>query len=365
MGLRPAMAGRLATRVGGARHPDRRRRGARRGAASCPPLMVATEGWPPNVATATALLHPRGVAVVADADEPPLPFADGGVRPRRQPPPGDGVVGRDRPGAAPGWHVLLPAGRAGERVRAGRVVPRTAARPRRATVATRPGPCGAEAAGLEVVDLRTERLRIEFFDVGAVVWFLRKVIWMVPGFTVDRVRAAAAPAARADRARRPVRRHDDAPAGGVPPDVTRGRRAQLKLAPACRVRSAACRTACARCSGSSSRSSPSATAATSSRRSPRPAGSACSAPSGTRPSSSTSSCAGSTSEVGDRPYGVDVIVPAKYVGKERGRADALRAGGPDPRRSTATSSTTSCADTTCRRCPSERSPRRRATTARR
>jgi hypothetical protein len=28
-------------------------------------------------------------------------------------------------------------------------------------------------------------LRVEFFDVGAVVYFLRKVIWMVPGFTVD------------------------------------------------------------------------------------------------------------------------------------------------------------------------------------
>ena len=47
-------------------------------------------------------------------------------------------------------------------------------------------------AGLDVVDLRTARLRIEFRDVGAVVWFLRKVIWMVPGFTVaadrDRLR---------------------------------------------------------------------------------------------------------------------------------------------------------------------------------
>jgi hypothetical protein len=43
------------------------------------------------------------------------------------------------------------------------------------------------------MDLRTARLRIEFHDVGAVVWFLRKVIWMVPGFTVeayrDRLRA--------------------------------------------------------------------------------------------------------------------------------------------------------------------------------
>jgi hypothetical protein len=34
----------------------------------------------------------------------------------------------------------------------------------------------AEAAGLEVVDLRTARLRMEFFDIGAVVHLLRKVI---------------------------------------------------------------------------------------------------------------------------------------------------------------------------------------------
>ncbi len=40
-------------------------------------------------------------------------------------------------------------------------------------------------AGLEQVDLRTERLRVEFHDVGAVVWFLRKVVWMVPGFTAE------------------------------------------------------------------------------------------------------------------------------------------------------------------------------------
>ncbi len=43
----------------------------------------------------------------------------------------------------------------------------------------------ARAAGLEIVDLRFERLRVEFFDIGAVVYFLRKVIWIVPGFTVD------------------------------------------------------------------------------------------------------------------------------------------------------------------------------------
>ena len=42
----------------------------------------------------------------------------------------------------------------------------------------------AEAAGLTVVDLRQESLRMEFFDVAAVVHFLRKVIWTVPGFEV-------------------------------------------------------------------------------------------------------------------------------------------------------------------------------------
>ncbi|KJK55181.1 class I SAM-dependent methyltransferase, partial [Saccharothrix sp. ST-888] len=46
------------------------------GAGKFPPLMVATESWPPNVAKATRLLHPLGVVVAADRDEPPLPFAD-------------------------------------------------------------------------------------------------------------------------------------------------------------------------------------------------------------------------------------------------------------------------------------------------
>ena len=35
---------------------------------------------------------------------------------------------------------------------------------------------------------RNERLQLEFFDVGAMVFFLRKVVWTVPDFTVDRYR---------------------------------------------------------------------------------------------------------------------------------------------------------------------------------
>jgi hypothetical protein len=42
----------------------------------------------------------------------------------------------------------------------------------------------AEAAGLTVETLRTARCRMEFFDVGAVVWILRKCPWWVPDFAV-------------------------------------------------------------------------------------------------------------------------------------------------------------------------------------
>lgn len=44
------------------------------------------------------------------------------------------------------------------------------------------------AAGLELVDLRFEESRVEFFDVGAVVYFLRKVPWTVPDFSIERYR---------------------------------------------------------------------------------------------------------------------------------------------------------------------------------
>lgn len=161
------------------------------GVPELPPLMVATEGWPPNVAKATRLLHPRGVAVVADADEPPLPFADAAF---------DLVVSRHPVRA---WwdeiaRVLRPGGTyLSQEVGPASVFelveyflgPLPEARRKRRPEDAR---AAAVRAGLDVVDLRSERLRIEFLDVGAVVYFLRKVIWMIPGFTVaayrDRLR---------------------------------------------------------------------------------------------------------------------------------------------------------------------------------
>ncbi|MET9546507.1 class I SAM-dependent methyltransferase [Streptomyces sp. NPDC006627] len=157
-------------------------------AATLPPLAVATEGWPANVAKATALLHPRGVAVVASPEDAPLPFADGAF---------DLVTSRHPVRARFGEiaRVLRPGGT----YFAQHVGPASAFEvveyflgPQPAEVRNGRHPdlerAEAETAGLEVVDLRAERLRMEFFDVGAVVHFLRKVVWMVPDFSVEKYR---------------------------------------------------------------------------------------------------------------------------------------------------------------------------------
>jgi SAM-dependent methyltransferase len=44
----------------------------------------------------------------------------------------------------------------------------------------------AEEAGLEVVDLQSCALRVKFYDVAAVVYFLRKVHWTVADFSVPK-----------------------------------------------------------------------------------------------------------------------------------------------------------------------------------
>lgn len=151
-----------------------------------PPTMVATEGWSPNVARATALLHPLGVVVVADADEPPLPFADGAF---------DLVTSRHP--ATVHWseiaRVLAPGGTyfaqhvGGDsnveisEFFLGPLEPNDT-RDHDAEAAR------ARSVGLEIVHCRNERLALEFFDVGAMIYFLRKVVWTVPEFTVERYR---------------------------------------------------------------------------------------------------------------------------------------------------------------------------------
>jgi SAM-dependent methyltransferase len=155
------------------------------GASSFPPTMVATESWPPNAALATALLHPSGVVVVATGDEPTLPFADEAF---------DLVTSRHA--TVVRWReiarVLRPAGS----YLAQQIGPATMKELFEFFLGPQPAKWAelepdtqtaqAQAAGLEVVQMRMERLRAEFFDVGAVIYFLRKVIWTVPDFSVER-----------------------------------------------------------------------------------------------------------------------------------------------------------------------------------
>jgi SAM-dependent methyltransferase len=158
------------------------------GAGKLPPVMAATESWPPNLAQATRLLRPRGVVVVADEDAPPLPFADAAF---------DLVTSRHpvRTYWAEIARVLEPDGT----YLSQQVGPHSVAEVTEfflgpqdpvALAARHPDHARREAddAGLDVVDLRYEELRTEFHDVGAMIYFLRKVIWIVPGFSADRYR---------------------------------------------------------------------------------------------------------------------------------------------------------------------------------
>ena len=151
-----------------------------------PARTVATESWPPNVEIARRNLAPLGATVVTVDDDADLPFPADSF---------DLVVSRHP--VETRWdeiaRVLTPGGTfLSQMVGAGSVreltdammgpqVPSQARSPRRAADQ-------AEAAGLAVLDLRTAALEMRFYDVAAVIVFLRKVIWTVPGFTVDRYR---------------------------------------------------------------------------------------------------------------------------------------------------------------------------------
>ena len=157
------------------------------GVATFPPTMVATESWPPNAALATKLLHPRGVVLVVTRDPAWLPFADGAF---------DLVTSRHP--IAVRWGEIERVLRPGGTYLAQQIGPGTVSELVEHFIGPQPqkwADCHpdtqraqAQAAGLRIVDLRMERTRVEFFDIGAVIYFLRKVVWTVPDFTVQRYR---------------------------------------------------------------------------------------------------------------------------------------------------------------------------------
>lgn len=150
-----------------------------------PPLAAATEAWGPNVVRAATRLRSRNAWVV-EADDSRLPFGDGSFE-----------LVLSRHPVVTWWdevaRVLAPGGR----YLSQQVGPRSMVEvteffmgPQASSSARQPevAAAKAEVAGLRVEDLRSTRLRATFSDVGAMVYFLRLVIWIVPDFGVEKYR---------------------------------------------------------------------------------------------------------------------------------------------------------------------------------
>lgn len=151
-----------------------------------PALAAATESWAPNAALARDRLARHAGAVVRAADDGVLPFRPGGF---------DLVASRHP--VVTVWSEVARVLRVGgvffsQQVGSGSnrelyeflMGPQPLSPKRDPSVAVRE----AQQAGLQIVDLRRESLETVFFDLAAVVHFLRKVPWTVPGFTIERYR---------------------------------------------------------------------------------------------------------------------------------------------------------------------------------
>ncbi len=156
-------------------------------AAHVPGVVRATEGWAPNHGLAAAALAPfGGVVTLADDGAAPLPFDDGRF----------GLVVSRHPVSFPyaeAARVLAPGGTL--------LVQEVGAGSNRALYEFLMGPQEDQDAryldrvrtqvadvGLDLVQLQDALTRVEFFDLAAVVHFLRKVLWTVPDFSVDKYR---------------------------------------------------------------------------------------------------------------------------------------------------------------------------------
>jgi len=149
-----------------------------------PPRVVATEDYGPNVALAAQRLAPHGAQVVwaTLSEQDPLPFAEGAF---------DLVLNRHSAlNPAEVARVLAPGGTLyTEQVHglwAADLLAEFGATPQWPD--SSPSRCVRRlaAADLRTVDAREWSGRLSFTDVGAMVYYLRAVPWLVPGFSVER-----------------------------------------------------------------------------------------------------------------------------------------------------------------------------------
>lgn len=147
-------------------------------------LTAATEAYPPNVELCRATFGPLGIAFAAVDGDAPMPFPDDAF---------DIVINRHgafdacelhriiRPG---GLFVTEQVGGRNDRELVELLLPGTPEPYPDLTLAHTAAEF--EAAGF-AVERGEEAFRpIEFYDVGALVWFAHIIEWEFPGFSVDR-----------------------------------------------------------------------------------------------------------------------------------------------------------------------------------
>ncbi len=162
----------------------------------------ATEAWPPNVPVARDRLRPLGVNVVAvvgapdNIDQPgvsslpALPFTDGAF---------DLVTNRHESFVASEVErILAPGGRfLTQQIGSG------LGAPFRTALGDAPGPAGPvwglamaveqlHASGLEITLWGEGETQLGFADVGALAWYLLRLPWVMPEFSVARHRQGLA-----------------------------------------------------------------------------------------------------------------------------------------------------------------------------
>jgi SAM-dependent methyltransferase len=150
-----------------------------------PPRTWATEGYPPNVPVAKNRLAPLGVGVVpVSGEEERLPFADNSF---------DLVINRHESFDAAELRRILKPGasfitqQVGGRHSIGlNEWLQNSVDYEYADWTLTKATGQLENAGLHIVDAREEFTPLHFFDIGAVIFFLKIISWQIRDFSVER-----------------------------------------------------------------------------------------------------------------------------------------------------------------------------------
>ncbi len=152
-----------------------------------PRKVVATEHYPPNFKLATERLSPFGALVVdiPVTDTGPMPFADGEF---------DLVLNRHAGfNAEEVARILAPGGvfltQQVHGLWAHDLLAAFDAKPQWPEATPEKYVPRLKAAGLTIVNTQEWSGRLRFTDVGAIVYYLKAVPWLVPGFSVETHRA--------------------------------------------------------------------------------------------------------------------------------------------------------------------------------